>query len=64
MGDIMDDNKNAQEAIEETGKKAPAKSDSPAAGPHAKPELMDESKTPGTGSLPDADDDSVSPGGG
>jgi len=24
----------------------------PAAGPHAKPELMDENKTPGTGSLP------------
>jgi hypothetical protein len=64
MGDIMDDKNNAQEAIEETGKKAPAKSDSPAAGPHAKPELMDESKTPGTGALPDADDDSVSPGGG
>lgn len=38
----MDDNKNAQEAVEETGKKAPATSDSPAAGPHAKPELMDE----------------------
>jgi len=26
--------------------------------------LMDESKTPGTGSLPDTDDESVSPGGG
>jgi len=24
----------------------------PAAGPHAKPELMDENKTPGAGSLP------------
>ncbi|KQQ36347.1 hypothetical protein ASG19_07820 [Rhizobium sp. Leaf306] len=60
----MDDNKNAQEAVEETGKKAPATSDSPVAGPHAKPELMDESKTPGTGSLPDTDDESVSPGGG
>lgn len=29
----------------------------PAAGPHAKPELMDEEKTPGAGTLPPVDDD-------
>ncbi len=27
--------------------------DLPAAGPHAKPELVDDEKTPGAGSLPD-----------
>jgi hypothetical protein len=50
MGDIMNDKNNAQEAFEETGKEAPATWDSPVSGPHAKPELMDESKTPGTAS--------------
>jgi hypothetical protein len=38
----------------------------PAAGPHAKPELMDEGKTPGAGSLPpigESDDGNASPTG-
>ncbi|MGF9564565.1 hypothetical protein [Neorhizobium sp. JUb45] len=56
----------AREAIEETERK-PAKapeSDTPPAGPHAKAHLTDKSKTPGTGSLPDNDDDSTTPGSG
>lgn len=60
----MSKDKLAQEAIEETGKEVPAASHNPAAGPHAKQHLMDKSKTPGTGSLPDVEDESVSPGGG
>jgi hypothetical protein len=38
----------------------------PPAGPHARPELMDEEKTPGTGSLPpvgESDDGNASPTG-
>lgn len=54
----------AQQAIEETDKKSVEGQDQPAAGPHAKKHLTDESKTPGTGALPDREDDSVSPGGG
>jgi len=54
----------AQRAIEETGKEPVPGEDDPAAGPHAKDHLIDKSKTPGAGSLPDKDDDSVSPGSG
>jgi hypothetical protein len=54
----------AQQAIEETGKKPADAGDHPPAGPHDKAHLQDESKTPGAGSLPDKDDESVSPGGG
>ncbi len=50
----MADDKTAQEAIENVDTTAKAK-DSPAAGPHAKKELTDMDKTPGTGSLPDPD---------
>ena len=38
----------------------------PAAGPHAKPELMDEEKTPGAGTLPpvgESDDGNAQPTG-
>jgi hypothetical protein len=38
----------------------------PAAGPHAKPELMDEEKTPGAGALPpigESDDSNAQPTG-
>ena len=38
----------------------------PAAGPHAKPELMDEEKTPGAGTLPpigESDDSNAQPTG-
>ena len=34
----------------------------PAAGPHARPDLMDPEKTPGAGSLPEPGHDDVSPG--
>lgn len=61
----MSKDKKAQEAIEETGKREPVDgTEHPAAGPHAKDHLTDDSKTPGTGSLPDKDDESVSPGSG
>ncbi|WP_246617951.1 hypothetical protein [Rhizobium populisoli] len=53
----------AQQAIED--RKRPIDSqEHPPAGPHDKPHLQDESKTPGAGSLPDKDDDIVSPGSG
>jgi hypothetical protein len=38
--------------------------DSPGAGPHAKPELTDNEKTPGAGVLPDASPGEVDPGAG
>jgi hypothetical protein len=60
----MDKDTKAQRAIEETGKRPVASEDHPAAGPHAKEHLTDKSKTPGAGSLPDKNEDSVSPGSG
>ncbi len=60
----MDKDKKAQRAIEETGRKPAIPKDHPAAGPHAKDHLTDETKTPGTGSLPENDDASVLPGSG
>ena len=36
--------------------------DHPPAGPHAKPELTDDSKTPGAGTLPSSDDPKVDTG--
>lgn len=54
----MDKDKQAQEAVEETAAK-PAAVDQPAAGPHATEELTDNAKTPGTGLLPEEDDDGV-----
>lgn len=35
----------------------------PPAGPHAKPELTDSDKTPGSGMLPEPDDPNASPSG-
>jgi hypothetical protein len=35
----------------------------PTAGPHARPDLTDPDKTPGTGMLPDPDDPNVQPSG-
>ena len=58
------EDKNARETVEETDEKTKHNEDMPAAGPHAKKHLTDESKTPGAGSLPDADDDDVNPGAG
>jgi hypothetical protein len=61
----MSKDKKAQEAIEETGKRRPIDGeDHPAAGPHAKDHLTDDSKTPGAGSLPENHEDSVNPGSG
>jgi hypothetical protein len=64
----MNKDTKAQQEIEETDKKPVAKpangQDHPPAGPHDKAHLQDESKTPGAGSLPDKDDESVSPGSG
>ncbi|WP_337270003.1 hypothetical protein [Oryzifoliimicrobium ureilyticus] len=60
----MDKDTKAQRAVEGTGTKKVSQNNHPAAGPHAKDHLTDESKTPGTGSLPSKDEDSVSPGGG
>jgi hypothetical protein len=37
--------------------------DIPVPGPHARPELIDPEKTPGTGMLPDPDDPNPSPTG-
>lgn len=60
----MNKDKKAQQAIEETGKEHPGGQHIPAPGPHAEDHLTDKSKTPGTGLLPDKDDDVVTPGGG
>ena len=56
------EDKNARETIEESDEKTKQNEDIPAAGPHAKKHLTDESKTPGAGSLPDEDDSEVNPG--
>lgn len=63
---MANDDKKAQKAIEaQPKKKKTANSrDHPAAGPHAKEHLTDESKTPGAGTLPKADEGSVDPGSG
>lgn len=37
----------------------PREEEMPAAGPHAKPELIDEEKTPGSGVVPDGDDETT-----
>ncbi|MGJ5175684.1 hypothetical protein ACQR16_02700 [Bradyrhizobium oligotrophicum] len=43
--------------------KTPQGEDMPAAGPHARPELTDKDKTPGTGILPEPGDSNPSPTG-
>lgn len=58
----MNNHTKVQQEIEGTDKKPTNGQDHPPAGPHDKPHLQDESKTPGAGSLPDKDDESVSPG--
>ncbi|WP_083842557.1 hypothetical protein [Bradyrhizobium sp. ORS 375] len=40
-----------------------SKDQPPPAGPHARPDLVDEDKTPGTGMLPDPHDSNPSPTG-
>ncbi|MFC0242242.1 hypothetical protein [Rhodopseudomonas telluris] len=46
-----------------TSAKPDAKQDRNPAGPHSKPELTDESKTPGTGMLSDPGDSNEAPSG-
>lgn len=58
------EDKNARETIEESDEKTKGNENIPAAGPHAKKHLTDDSKTPGAGSLPDEDDSDVTPGSG
>ncbi len=48
----MAEDKQAQDAVENAGKDAATKN-TPAAGPHARADLTDKEKTPGTGALPD-----------
>lgn len=58
------DDKKARETIEEEDTPTGGTKDIPAAGPHAKKHLTDDSKTPGAGSLPEEDDSAVNPGSG
>ncbi|MBB2682707.1 UNVERIFIED_ORG: hypothetical protein GGD47_000276 [Rhizobium etli] len=60
----MNEDKKAQADIEGTDKKPSEATRLPAAGPHAKDRLTDASKTPGAGSLPEKDEQSVLPGSG
>jgi hypothetical protein len=48
---------------EKKTERKPAGDAVPAPGPHAKPELTDPEKTPGSGMLPQADDPNESPTG-
>ncbi|OWV72797.1 hypothetical protein ATY76_08320 [Rhizobium sp. R339] len=60
----MNDNEKPRADVEGADKK-PAETDkNPPAGPHAKDHLIDQSKTPGAGSLPAKDEQSVNPGSG
>ncbi|KQT53316.1 hypothetical protein ASG43_18430 [Aureimonas sp. Leaf454] len=50
----MEDRTKASDAAGTSGGGG-ADDERPAAGPHAKPELTDDSRTPGAGTLPDTD---------
>jgi hypothetical protein len=47
-----------------TNRDPPNRKEIPPAGPHARDELTDRSKTPGAGSLPEKDEESITPGSG
>lgn len=49
----MNEDKEAQKAVEQGNGAASVDQSMPAAGPHARDQLTDHDKTPGTGSLPD-----------
>jgi hypothetical protein len=51
-----------QDEDRKDGKKAVEKDPMPAAGPHAKKELTNSDATPGTGALPDPDEDEIGGG--
>jgi hypothetical protein len=44
-------------------RKPKPKQEIPVPGPHARPELMDKDKTPGSGMLPEPDDPNLAPSG-
>ncbi|NLS00415.1 hypothetical protein HGP17_26605 [Rhizobium sp. P38BS-XIX] len=62
---MTNEDQKAQKAVEaQPKKKAPKAPEHPAPGPHAKDHLIDETKTPGSGALPDAKEGNVDPGSG
>ncbi|WP_137136760.1 hypothetical protein [Rhizobium sp. FKY42] len=58
----MTEDKAAQTAVEQTKQNTVPEKETPPAGPHARDELTDEEKTPGTGALPDKEADDVDAG--
>ncbi|AGS25737.1 hypothetical protein [Rhizobium etli] len=60
----MNDGEKARADVEGTDKETADARKNPPAGPHAKDHLIDESKTPGAGSLPEKDEQSTTPGSG
>jgi hypothetical protein len=61
----MGEDRQAREAVEQGSVlDKPSQGELPTAGPHAKKVLTDESKTPGSGALPENDDRTVIPGSG
>ncbi|SCB58741.1 hypothetical protein GA0061105_105210 [Rhizobium aethiopicum] len=60
----MNDDEKARADVEGTDRKTSDARKNPPAGPHAKDHLTDQSKTPGAGSLPEADEKSTMPGSG
>lgn len=61
---MPNEDKKAQDVVEDTDRHARGGRKTPPAGPHAKDRLTDESKTPGGGSLTDSEEASVEPGSG
>jgi hypothetical protein len=61
---MPDEDKKAQDVVEQTDGGTGDGKKTPPAGPHAKDRLTDKSKTPGTGSLTETDEPSVEPGSG
>lgn len=60
----MADEMNARDAVEKSANDEARATETPPAGPHARKELTDNSKTPGSGALPSSDEKSVEPGAG
>jgi hypothetical protein len=60
----VDEDRKAQLAIEGTDKELNQEKRNPQAGPHAQDHLTDRSKTPGAGTLPERDEETVTPGSG
>lgn len=60
----MNTNENARSDVEGNDGKPAETGKNPPAGPHAKDHLIDQSKTPGAGALPEKDEQSINPGSG